>query len=133
MTLRTLMRLRIFMRPMREAGRETGHFQIKAHRLMHHGPAHGGVVVENDWPIAHAFGFLAAVYWFKASTAKITDKDKNNPRYKPGTDLRYSDDKGNEIIVVAIAMKQTWLNMIAAILTGCSVLFQVAALLIPSD
>jgi hypothetical protein len=85
---------------------------------------HAGTVV---------FGFLAAIYWFKASTAKITDKDKNNPRYKPGIDLRYTDDKGNEILVVAIAMKQSWLNMIAAILTGCAVLFQVAALLIPSD
>jgi hypothetical protein len=41
MTLRTLMRLRrlrIFMRPMREAGRETGHVQITCYSLAPRNP-----------------------------------------------------------------------------------------------
>ena len=78
------------------------------------------------------FGLIAACYWFKASTAKVTDEDK---RYDPGIELSYEDpdNKGHEIQVVATAMKQSRLNKIAAIHTALAVLFQAAASIIPSE
>jgi hypothetical protein len=78
------------------------------------------------------FGLVAAYFWFKASTAKVTDKDNG---YDPGVELSYEDpdNKGNDIRVVATAMKQSKLNKIAAIYTGLAILFQAAASIISSD
>ncbi len=75
------------------------------------------------------FGLIAAYFWFKASTAKVTDRDS---RYNPGTELSYEDpdNKGHDIRVVATAMEQSRLNKIAAIHTGLAVLFQALALAI---
>ena len=82
----------------------------------------GGVIV---------FGFLAALCWYKASTAKVTYKnDKGSDR---GIEFRYADKDGKKVHVLETAEKQSKLNMVAAILTGVAVLLQAAALLIPSD
>jgi hypothetical protein len=80
---------------------------------------------------AIVFGRIAAYCWYKASTAKVTDEnDKESDR---GIEFRYRDKDGNQIHVLAKADKQSKLNMVAAILSGLAVLFQAAALIIPSQ
>src|SRR2546429_9563453 len=62
------------------------------------------------------FGLLAAWYWYKASTKKITDKD-NNP-HNPDIELRGNpDNKGHRPLYTSTAMEQSRLNAIAAFYT----------------
>lgn len=80
--------------------------------------------------LGFCLGVVSAYYWFRASTAKVTDE---NNRYDPGMELTYEDpdEKGRSIHVVATAMEQSRLNMIAALLTGLAVLCQAIASLFP--
>ena len=73
-------------------------------------------------------GFVAACIWFKASTAKVTEKNEAS-RYDLGIELLGDDpdNKGNDIHVVATVMKQSKLNKIAAIFTALAVLVQALA------
>jgi hypothetical protein len=75
-----------------------------------------------------AFGFIAAWYWYKASTAKITTRD-NNP-HNPDIELRGNpDSEGHCDLYTSTAIEQSRLNKIAAIYTAIAVLFQGAATL----
>jgi hypothetical protein len=69
---------------------------------------------------------LAAYYWFKASTAKVTDKDM---RYDPRFDFVVNDPegKGRDTNILATVLEQSRLNRIAAIYTALAILFQAAA------
>jgi hypothetical protein len=70
------------------------------------------------------FGLLAAWYWYKASTKKITDKD-NNP-HNPGIELvGNADNKGRLPLYTSTAMEQSRLNAIAAKYTAVTVGFQI--------
>jgi hypothetical protein len=80
---------------------------------------------------ALVLGLLAAICWYKASTAKVTDKD--DKQFYRGIEFRYPDKDGNQIQVLGTATKQSKLNKVAAILTGFAGLFQVAVFIIPSD
>src|SRR5262245_35053614 len=72
------------------------------------------------------FGLSAAYYWFRASKAKVTDKDT---RYDPRFDFVVNDpeDKGRDTNFLATALEQSRLNRIAAIYTALAILFQAAA------
>jgi hypothetical protein len=76
------------------------------------------------------FGSLAAWYWYKASTKKITDKDNNphNPDYEP----RSNPDKknGHRLLYTSTAMEQSRLNAIAAIHTMIVAALQVVTLVV---
>ncbi len=78
-----------------------------------------------------AFAFAAAICWVCASKAKATDK--NDKRYDRGIEFRYRDKKGNLIQVLASAMKQSRLNLIAAFLAVLAAVLEAVALAIPSD
>jgi hypothetical protein len=74
------------------------------------------------------FGFIAVYYWYKASTAKVTDRD--NP-HNPGIELRDNpDNEGHRLLYVSTVKEQSRLNAIAAIYTGLAVLFQALASMI---
>ena len=72
------------------------------------------------------FGLLPAFYWFKASKAKVTDKDT---RYDPRFDFVVNDpeDKGRDTNFLATVLEQSILNRIAAIYTALAILFQAVA------
>jgi hypothetical protein len=72
------------------------------------------------------FGLLAAYYWFKASRAKVTDKDA---RYDSRFDFVVNDpeDKGRDTNFLATVLEQSRLNRITAIYSGLAILFQAAA------
>ena len=76
------------------------------------------------------FGLLAAYYWFRASTAKVTDEANI---HDPGVEMLYEDpeNEGKYIYVVATSMEQSRLNKVAAIYTGLAVLFQAVAAALP--
>ena len=74
-------------------------------------------------------GLVAAFFWFKASTAVVTDP---NNIHDPGAELAYTDKRtGKDVFVVATAMEQSRLNKIAAILTGLTLLLQAGATACP--
>ena len=74
---------------------------------------------------AIVFGSIASFYWFKASTAKITEHPN---RHNPGAEMIYEDKRsGQSIHVVATAMEQSRLNKIAAVYTAIAVLCQALA------
>jgi len=60
------------------------------------------------------FGLPPAYHWFKASKAKVTDKD---PRYDPRFDFVVNDpeDQGRDTNFLATVLEQSRLNKIAAI------------------
>ena len=69
-----------------------------------------------------AFGFLAALKWYKASTAKITTRDNN--AYDPDIELRGNPDtEGHRDLYTSTAIKQSDLNKTAAIYSVIAVLF----------
>ena len=69
-----------------------------------------------------AFGVLAALKWYKASTAKITTRD-NNP-YHPAIELRgNADSEGHRDLHTSTATKQSDLNKTAAIYAFIAALF----------
>jgi hypothetical protein len=74
------------------------------------------------------FGSLAAYYWLKASSAKITTRDNNphNPDYEPRSN---PDSEGHRVLYTSTAIEQSRLNKIAAIHTAIAVVFQAAATL----
>jgi hypothetical protein len=78
---------------------------------------------------AIVFGLIASYYWFKASTAKVTEHPN---RHNPGVEMTYDDKRsGQSIHVVATAMEQSRLNKIAAVHTAISVLCQALASALP--
>ncbi len=72
---------------------------------------------------------ISAYYWFKASTAVVSDESSG---HEPGVEMKYTDKRtGKEVYVVATAMEQSRLNKIAALFTGLAVLLQAAASVLP--
>jgi hypothetical protein len=72
---------------------------------------------------------VSAFFWFKASTAVVTDP---NNVHNPGVEAIYTDKRtGKDVFVVATAMEQSRLNKIAAILTGLTLLLQAGATACP--
>jgi hypothetical protein len=82
--------------------------------------------------VSVVLALASAIYWFRASAAKVTKDDK---RYDVGIDMRGHDpkNKNQPLYVAQTVVKQSMLNKIAAILMGLAVLLDVAAKLIPSD
>ena len=69
---------------------------------------------------------MAAYYWFKASSAKVTTRD-NNP-HKPDFEARGNpDSEGHQYLYTSTAMEQSRLNKIAAKHTAIAVISQAAA------
>ena len=69
---------------------------------------------------------MAALYWYKASRAKITTRD-NNP-HKPDFEARSNlDSEGHRDLYTSTAMEQSRLNKIAAKHTAIAVISQAAA------
>ena len=70
---------------------------------------------------------MAAYYWFKASSGKVTTRD--NP-HNPDNEARGNpDSEGHCDLYTSTAIEQSRLNKIAAIYTAIAVLFQGAATL----
>ena len=82
--------------------------------------------------VSVVLALVSAVYWFRASAAKVTKYDK---RYDVGIELEGHDPKNKDqpLNVVQTVVKQNILNKIAAFLIGVAALFELAASLIPSD
>jgi hypothetical protein len=74
------------------------------------------------------FGLLAAWYWYKASTKKITDED--NP-HNPDIELRgNADSERHRPLYTSTAIEQSRLNAIAAIYTMIVAALQVVTLVV---
>jgi hypothetical protein len=77
-----------------------------------------------------AFGFIAAWYWYKASTKKVTTRD-NNPNPNPGVELLSNpDSEGHRVLYTSTAIEQSKLNATAAKYTAVMVGFQAIAILV---
>jgi hypothetical protein len=75
-----------------------------------------------------AFGFIAAWYWHKASTKKVTTRDNPNP-----ADIELcgnADSEGHRVLYTSTPIEQSKLNATAAKYTAVTVGFQAIAILV---
>lgn len=74
------------------------------------------------------FGILAAWYWYKASTKKVTTRDNPTPA---DNELRgNADSEGHRPLYTSTAMEQSRLNAIAAIYTMIVAALQVVTFVV---